>query len=293
MNLTLRQIAVFVTTAKLKGVTRAAAELSITQSAASQSLKELESILGYQVFNRIGRELWLNDHGRDILPKAVKMLDLQEQLQNANVGQLVGELAVAASVTIGCYILPQILADFTHRYPLVKPKLYISNSAKVIERLNQGQAHVGFIEAPMLHDVLTISAWRDDHLSVFCASDYPLAKQTKLTASNIAKQRWILREAGSGTRSVFISAIQQQNIMLTKSIDLAREEAIKQMVKAKMGVGVLSHLSIAQEVEFGLFKTLTTPLNLHRQLSIVQAPPYVDHHLVNCFVDFIRASNQS
>jgi len=277
-----------VTTARLNRITQAAEELCLTQSAASQSLKELENILGYQVFNRIGRKLLLNDAGRAILVKAINMLELQKQLQQPIITELQGELKVAASVTIGSYLMPKLLANFVKKHPKIEPKLCISNSADVMTRLSAGQAHIGLIEAPVTHHSLIISRWRRDQLAVFCACDHPLAAKKNLTIKAMSEQRWILREQGSGTRSVFVSAMQQQGGNINNSMDLSRQEAIKQAVKANLGLGVLSLLSIEQELSLGLFKEITTPLNLNRQFSIVQSVYYQQNRLVQTFKEFLQ-----
>lgn len=295
MNITLKQLSVFTTTARLNGITKAAQTLSMTQSAASQSLKELENILGHPLFTRYGRKLVINDHGQALLSKATQMLALQSQIQKPLNTELHGELKVAASVTIGSYVMPQLLAKFIAQHPKVEPKLSISNSEKVTDKLMAGQAHIGLIESPISHQFLHISPWREDKLAIFCASDHELAKQKKLSLEEMAQQRWILREHGSGTRTVFVNAIQQQGAVINHSMDLARQEAIKQAVIANLGLGVLSLLTIQQELSLGIFKILATPLNLNRQLSIIQSEHYSYDPLVNAFYAFLQenAINQS
>ena len=293
MNITLKQLSIFTTTARLSGITKAAEALSMTQSAASQSLKELENILGYPLFTRYGRRLVINEHGQALLSKATQMLALQAQIQQPTTVELQGELKVAASVTIGSYVMPQLLAAFIAKHPKVEPKLAISNSEQVTDKLMAGQAHIGLIEAPLSHQSLKISPWRVDQLTVFCASDYALASQGELTLTHMSEQRWILREYGSGTRTVFVNAMQQQGGIISHSMDLARQEAIKQAVKANLGLGVLSLLSIQQELTLGIFKVLTTPLNLNRQLSIIQSEHYRYDPLVNAFYDFLQEGKHS
>ena len=288
MNITLKQLTVFTTTARLNGITKAALALSMTQSAASQSLKELENILGHPLFTRYGRKLLINDHGQALLSKATQMLALQAQIQQPTSTELHGELKVAASDTIGSYVMPQLLAKFISIHPHVEPKLIISNSEQVTDRLMAGQVHIGLIEAPISHQTLHLTPWRSDQLAIFCASEHVLAKQTKLTIKEMSKQRWILREHGSGTRTVFVNAMQQQGGIINHSMDLARQEAIKQAVKANLGLGVLSLLSIQQELSLGVFKKLTTPLNLNRQLSIIQSEYYCYDPLVNAFYAFLQ-----
>lgn len=288
MNVTLRQLAIFAATARLSRITLAAEELCMTQSAASQSIKELESILGYTIFDRLGRKLQINENGNAILSKATKMLELQQELQQPASTNIQVQLKVAASVTISSYLMPKILADFVQQYPKVEPDLCIGNSEEVIDRLMAGKAHIGLIEAPILHEHLSISPWRTDKLAVFCAANHPIANQAKISIKSMSKQRWILREPGSGTRSVFVSAMQQQGGFIESSMGLARQEAIKQSVKANLGLGVLSLLSIRQEIRLGVFKQLETPLNLNRQFSIVESEHYQHNQIVTSFRDFLR-----
>jgi len=288
MNITLKQLSVFTTTARLNGITKAAQALYMTQSAASQSLKELENILGHPLFTRYGRKLVINDHGQALLSKATQMLALQAQIQQPTNTELKGELKVAASVTIGSYVMPQLLAEFVSIHPQVEPKLAISNSEQVTKQLMAGQAHIGLIEAPISHQSLHLSPWRNDQLAIFCANDHQLAVQDKLNLEEMSQQRWILREHGSGTRTVFVTAMQQRGGVINHSMDLARQEAIKQAVKANLGVGVLSLLSIQQELALGIFKVLKTPLNLNRQLSIIQSEHYCYDPLVNAFNAFLQ-----
>jgi DNA-binding transcriptional LysR family regulator len=288
MNITLKQLSVFTTTARLNGITKAANALSMTQSAASQSLKELENILGHPLFTRYGRKLVINDHGQVLLGKATQMLALQAQIQHPSITELQGELKVVASVTIGSYVMPQLLAKFIALHPKVEPKLVINNSEQVIDKLMTGQAHIGLIEAPISHQSLSISPWRTDQLAIFCASDHVLAKQKNISVETMSQQRWILREHGSGTRTVFVNAMQQQAGVIKHSMDLARQEAIKQAVKANLGLGVLSLLSIQQELSLGVFNILATPLNLNRQLSIIQSEHYSYDPLVNAFYAFLQ-----
>jgi len=87
--------------------------------------------------------------------------------------------------------------------------------------------------------------------------------------------------------------MQQQGLIVSHSMDLARQEAIKQAVKANLGIGVLSHLSISQEVELGLFKLLKTPLNLNRKFSIVQSKHYTNSQLASAFHEFLVNSEKA
>ncbi|WP_439886395.1 LysR family transcriptional regulator [Pseudomonas sp. MBLB4123] len=290
MNVNIRQLKIFEATARLGRLTLAAADQSISQSAASQALKELQGTLGYPLFNRVGRELVITQAGRQVLPQICQILQLVEGLRSPDPSALTGTLRVTASVTIACYLLPRLLAEFGRRHPAVEPALTIANTSEVLAQLERGQAHVGLIEGPALHQQLQIRPWREDHLEVFCPPEHPLARSGRMDISQIAEQRWVLREPGSGTRAIFDAAVQQLGARLKLALELNRQEAIKQSVKAGLGVGCLSRLAIAEEVAAGELVILQTPMNLRRRLSLVTQPRELSSALGQAFGDFLGAA---
>lgn len=275
MNISLRQLRLLESTYRLGRLTDAAEEQAISQSAASQSLRELERSLGYPLFNRVGRSLEVSDAGRRILPRIRKILSLVDTLEDPHENKIAGDFHVAASVTVGCYLLPQLFAEFCRSYPQVVPKISIGNSRQVVDQLEKGRAQLGIIEGPTQHTDLNIHHWRQDKLSIFCSGKHPLADAGKIEPDALGKQRWVVREPGSGTRTVFDTAMQAAQVTPDIALELPRQEAIKQSVLAGLGVGCLSALSIADEVAQGQFVELHTPLPLTRSLSWL--PPRGGH----------------
>ena len=293
MSLNLRQLKLFEATARLGRLTHAADEQAISQSAASQAIKELESHLGYPLFQRVGRELNMTPAAHDVLPRVIQIIELTDSLKAPEAKSLSGILRIAASVTIANYLLPELVAEFLADHPLVTPDIAIANTYGVIEAVERGQAHLGLIEGPALHRQLTITHWRDDALQVFCAPDHPLASQGRIDADEVATQRWILREDGSGTRLIFDAAVQQIKQQVKVAFALNRQEAIKRSVRAGLGIGCLSRLSIAEEVERGELVVIETPLELSRRLSIVAQPSASTNPLVETFEAFIQRSSSN
>lgn len=287
MNITLRQMRIFEATARLGRLTLAAEEQAVSQSAASQAVKEFERALGYRVLDRVGRELALSDAGQQILPRIRQILTLTECLVRPDSQRVAGPLRVAASVTIASYLLPPLLAEFAERYPEAEPKLDIHNTEAVLSRLEKGQAHLGMIEGPALHPTLDIVPWRVDELALFCVAGHPLASRGRLTAEQLQHQKWIVRETGSGTRAVFDAAMQSAGVKPRIALELTRQEAIKQSVRAGLGVGCLSALSIVDEVESGRLVRLDSPLNLTRRFSWVCSPENRERALVQAFLELL------
>ncbi|AMX03344.1 LysR family transcriptional regulator [Microbulbifer thermotolerans] len=288
MNLNLRQLRLLEATCRLGRLTEAADEQAISQSAASQAIRELERTLGYSLFHRVGRNLEPSDATQRILPRVREILSLVDTLEDPCGDQVRGDFHVAASVTIGCYLLPHLLAAFCRRHPQVEPRVTIGNSEAVIELLEKGRARLGIIEGPAGHTALEVHSWRKDTLSVFCAADHPLAGSGRIERKDLGQQRWIVREPGSGTRSVFDAAMRAARITPTIAFSLPRQEAIKQSVLAGLGVGCLSALSIADEVAAGQFVELATPLQLERELSWLVPPGRRRDTTLNAFLSLLE-----
>ena len=168
--LTLRQLGVFVAVARA-GSTRAAADrVARSQSAASSALAELEATLGVKLFDRVGRRLTLNAQGRALLPRAVNLLE-----QAAEIGQLFGAadqgaLRVAASFTVGEYLLPPLIAGWKRAHPGTRLRLDIANTRAVLDAVAALEVDVGFIEGARTHPDLDVAHWRDDELVVVAAA---------------------------------------------------------------------------------------------------------------------------
>lgn len=282
MSLSIRQLKVFEATARLERLTLAADEQALSQSAASQSLKELEQSLGYALFTRLGRELQITDRGEDLLPKVRQVISLLTEIEKPQTAKLEGTLRVAASVTIACYLLPQLTAQFISSHPDVKPEILIGNTGSVIAKLEKGQAQVGLIEGPASPAKLKVAPWLEDDLALFCHPTNPLAKSGFITLEELPKLNWILRESGSGTRNVFDQSVQKAGGKINSVLAMNRQEAIKQSVKADLGIGCLSRLSIREDVESGRLVELSSELDLSRRFSIVT--PELSSPLVEAFI---------
>ncbi len=269
MTISIRKLQLFEATARLGKLTKAANELALSQSAASQALKELEKSLGYPLFERVGRDLVITENGLKALPKVRQISGILDSLRLANLNPMSGILKIVASATIATYLLPKLLANFIKIYPDVLPEIHIGNTQMVVDYLDNGQANIGLIEGPALHPNLQITAWKKDSLKIFCQPEHPLSEGGEITFEQLELHPWVLRENGSGTRAIFDSAIEQVGTKIKSAIILTRQSAIKESVKAGLGLGCLSQLSIAEELINGQLVSLQSPLNLSRRFSLV------------------------
>ncbi|KGJ91715.1 LysR family transcriptional regulator [Colwellia psychrerythraea] len=291
MSISIKRLQLFEATARLGKLTKAADELALSQSAASQALKELEQSLGYPLFERVGRDLLITENGVKALPKVRQIADLLDSLKLANLNTMSGVLRIVASATIATYLLPKLIAKFVKIYPEVAPEIHIGNTQMVIDHLDKGKASIGLIEGPTVHRHLQITPWQADKLQVFCPPNHPLATKAVISLEQLQQQTWILREHGSGTRAIFDAAIEQVGAQINLGIELTRQSAIKESVKAGLGLGCLSQLSIAEELNNGGLVALKSPLNLSRRFSLVTNKEYQHNLLTQTFIDFLLKMN--
>ncbi len=293
MSVSIKKLQLFEATARLGKLTKAADEIALSQSAASQALKELEESLGYSLFERVGRELLITENGQKALPKVRQISDILDSLQSKNLDNMSGALRIVASGTIATYLLPKLLAEFIALYPQVKPEIHIGNTQMVIDFLDKGKANIGLIEGPASHQHLQITSWQEDKLEVFCSSNHQLAKAGKINFKQLCSQPLVLREQGSGTRAIFDAAIEQVGAQINLAMELSRQSAIKESVKAGLGLGCLSQLTIAEELKNGSLVTLNSPLNLSRRFSLVTNKESHHNVLTQKFIRFLTNKNGS
>ena len=275
MRLTLRQLEVFAAIARCESVSRAAEELSLSQSAASASLAELERAFDVQLFDRAGKRLRLNDLGRTVLGKANEMLDRAQEFEAAlHSRDMPGELKVGATLTIGNYLGVAIVGEYLRSHPGSRVALSIENTAEVIARVAAFQLDLGLVEGRCQDPNIETIPWGDDALVVFAAPDHPLARKLvqkrRITPADLASADWILREPGSGTRDTFERAADGVLREVRVKLELSQAEAIKHAVASGMGIGCISRLALRDDFRLGRLVPLKTPfLDMRRNFSIL------------------------
>jgi DNA-binding transcriptional LysR family regulator len=269
LRLSLRQLEVFVATARC-GSTRAAADLvARSQSAASAALAELEGVLGQPLFDRVGRRLVLNENGRALLPRAHALLDQAMQLERLFGSGHDAPLRVAASLSIGEYLLPELLARWKLAHPLGPVELMIGNTREVVAAVAAFDVDFGFIEGPQTHPQLVARPWLSDELVIVAAPQHPLAGRTA-SLRQLREAPWALREPGSGTREAAERWLVERVGPLRVEFEFGSPEAIKRLVAAGAALGCLARQVVAHELAQGTLVEVVTALpRATRRLMIV------------------------
>ena len=176
MRITLRQLQIFIAVCKSGSTSAAADVVSLSQSATSAALNELESLLGVALFDRIGKKLALNENGRQILPPAMQALDVAHSIQdqfNLNGEHAISTLHIGASTTIGNYLLPNLLSQYSKK-DLIRPKIEIANTSRISAAVANFEIDFGLIEGPCHEDDLLVEKWLEDELIIVSSTNLSL-----------------------------------------------------------------------------------------------------------------------
>ncbi|MEI7949076.1 MAG: LysR family transcriptional regulator [Gammaproteobacteria bacterium] len=271
MRYTLRQLEVFLATARQQNLSKGALSLAISQSAASDALKELEHQFDLKLFDRIGKRLQLNDNGRLLLPKAEELLNRALELEQSLAHQHgPGTLKVGATLSIGNHLCIPLIELYRREYPQSKINLEIGNTESISAKVASFELDIGLIEGDINDPHLEIISWRDDDLVIFASPDHPLANKKLLGATDLVKANWILRENGSGTRQTFNRVMHELLPRLNVVLEIQQPEAIIQAVKSGMGLGCLSQLSLHEHLKRGeLVKLAARALVFRRKFYLI------------------------
>ncbi|MGV7092568.1 DNA-binding transcriptional regulator YeiE [Siccibacter turicensis] len=284
MHITLRQLDVFAEVLKSGSTTQASQMLALSQSAVSAALADLEGQLGAQLFDRVGKRLVVNEHGRLLYPRVVALLE-----QAAEIEQLFrddnGAIRVYASSTIGNYILPEIIARYRRDFPELPLELSVGNSQDVINAVADFRVDIGLIEGPCHTADIVTEPWFEDELVVFAAPGSAILQQP-VTLETLSTAQWILRERGSGTREIVDYLLLSHLPQFRLGMELGNSEAIKHAVRHGLGISCLSRRVIAEQLESGSLVEVPVPLpRLVRRLYRIR---HRQKHLSNALMRFLR-----
>ncbi|MCW1432763.1 DNA-binding transcriptional regulator YeiE [Citrobacter freundii] len=288
MHITLRQLEVFAEVLKSGSTTQASVMLALSQSAVSAALTDLEGQLDVQLFDRVGKRLVVNEHGRLLYPRALALLE-----QTTEIEQLFrkdnGAIRVYASSTIGNYILPAMIARYRQDFPDLPLELSVGNSQDVINAVLDFRVDIGLIEGPCHSTEIISEPWLEDELVVFAAPSSPLTKGP-VTLEQLAASPWILRERGSGTRELVDYLLLSHLPRFQMAMELGNSEAIKHAVRHGLGISCLSRRVIAEQLQAGTLSEVTVPLpRLVRTLWRVH---HRQKHISNAITRFLYYSDQ-
>ncbi|PJG60782.1 LysR substrate-binding domain-containing protein [Aeromonas cavernicola] len=290
MKLTLQQLKVFAAIARNGNLGLAANELCLSKGAVSQALQELERQLATPLFDRIHPRLQLNSEGRLLQPAAEEILTRMQDIENLfrPEAEPSSQLKLGASQTIGNYLLPTLLASSKQQLGL-PPKVTITNTHLLCHALAQFELDLALIEGENHHPDLINEPWLEDEMLVVAQPGHRLANAAPFTLAHLGGERWVLREAQSGSREQFERQLQPTLPSWTLGLELNTLEAVMLAVEQGLGLTFISRLAVSDRLQAGRLVALPLTKRYPRQLSLIWHRQKYHSATLRRFLAFCRA----
>lgn len=266
------QLLTFASVADAGNISRAAEQLHLSQPAVSGQLRMLQEWFGEPLYRRSGHGVVLTAAGERLAEQARQMRQVYRQAQAVREswrGLETGALRLGASTTPASYLLPGLVADFRRMFPAVSLHLSDGNTREIVERLPA--LDLAFIEGDVpvgLPTDTAIHAWRQDEVVAIVRADHALAGKGAVSLPDVAAWPLVMREPGSGVRRLVERAFTDAGLAPSVGLELAGVEGVKQAVRAGLGVGFVSIMSMRHE-DGALASLRLLPRGLTRTLSIL------------------------
>jgi DNA-binding transcriptional LysR family regulator len=293
----LRQLEVFARVVELRSFSRAAEALHLTQSTVSEHVRLLEEEVGARLFDRLGRETLPTRAGELLFGYAQRMLALRvEAVQGLQqfLGQIAGTLTVGASTIPGEYVLPPLIGAFREKFPRVSIALQISDTRGIVEAVLDGRVELGMVGARPDQRVLQAVELMPDELVVVVPPAHAWVGRKEVTVADLASEPLIVREPGSGSREAVEKALETAGLRLDGLrviAEIGSTSAIKQAVKAGMGVSLMSRRAVDDEARSGLLGCVKIKdLAVTRHFYVVTHSNRSRSPLCQAFLDFLLAT---
>lgn len=294
----IHHLKVFASVFKNKSFSRASEELHLTQPTISDHVKSLEDELNCRLFDRLGRTIIPTKEADILYSHTVEIIEKTDNLKEA-IGRfkkkLTGELVVGASTIPGTYLMPSIMSAFKKKYPFISFQIIISDSKDIVGKVLKHELIMGIVGAKLGDEQINYMPFVEDELIVVSSPSF--IRDQKMKLADLIKYPMVLREEGSGTRKETEKILENKEFSLD-NIKLAgifgSTDAIKQAVKAGLGVSILSRLSVTDELRYKILKEIKlTDIQMKRKFYIVTHKKRTLPFLHNSFVEFLKTSRKA
>lgn len=289
------QLATFVQVAKLKSFSKAGQKVFRSQSAVSAQIRQLEQAYHTKLLDRSAKSVELTPSGQVLFDYAERLLRLRDESVQivADRGNVVqGPIAFGANEATCLYLLPDILAEFQRRYPLVHISIYRNFSHKILQRLEEGSLDLGIVTLPLKSPNLKMHVINRDRLRFMVSSRNPLAQRSHVTLDEIAAAPLIFPKTGY-TRQVHDKLFRPHRSRLRVAMELPSIGMIKTFVAADVGISIISESFARDQVKTGEVKLLNVEgVDLWRELALVYRRDRSLPRAVQALITMIRENRK-
>ncbi len=250
MNYTLHQLRIFIKVCELQSITKASEALFLTQPAVSLQLKKLQDEFEIPLTEVIGRKLYVTDFGKQIRDLGLEILDKLDMIETATdeyKGILTGSIKIASAST-GKYVIPYFLSGFMQQHQGVSISIDVTNKTRVVENLQENSIDFAMVSVIPQNLALSGIPLMKNELNLVAATRY-FRLPKRMLRKNLNAHTLIFREHGSATRDAMINYLNKNNISIKRSIQLTSNEAVKQAVRAGLGLSIMPLIGIRSELK--------------------------------------------
>lgn len=293
----LKQLEAFVCVAEERSFSAAAKKLYLTQPTVSAHINSLEKELGVRLFVRTTKDVELSREGEQLYDNARRMLQLEKNILRdftQKDSKVSNKIIVGASTVPGQYILPKILSLFSRTYPGNQLELKETDSMEVVRMVQDGLVEVGFTGTAGSDPTCVFEPFYSDRLVIITPNidRYRQYGETGFPMEQFYKERWIVREEGSGTRKEAERHLRDMGVDLSRLevvATISNQETIRKSVEADMGVSIISGAAVADYVERGsLLQFSIGEQDVYRKLYMVWSKNHKPHKAARLFIRFVR-----
>jgi len=293
-----RQLEIFIKIVELKSFSKAAEAVYITQPTVSAHMQSLENALGLRLLDRLGREVAPTMAGKVLFRHAKRLMAVMDEAKqdiNRLKGKTAGRVVVGGSTIPGEYILPKRIGMFGRAYPGISVSLLIGDTSSIAEKVLLGECELGAIGSKVEDSRLKHLEFIQDELVLIAAPGYALPASGNIRAKDIASSPFVIRERGSGSRMAmerWLAEIGVNPAKLNIVAEMGSTEAVKQAVKAGLGISIVSSLALEEDL---CHKTLRSiPFQgkkLLRKFYLVSCPKRSMSPICQAFLKFLMGED--
>ena len=296
----LHRLEVFCKVYEMKSFSRGARACLLSQPTVSEHIRYLETFLDVQLFDRLGRQVVPTRAGEILYGYARRMLNLrQEATRTLELyrGKMSGELELGGSTIPGQYILPSLIGKFKQSFADIKIKLVIADTMRITNMVLEGSLELGVVGARIKNSKLEYHRLFDDELVLAISASHRWAKRMSINLDELVDAPFIMREQGSGTRMMMLRILEKAGFdpqRLNVVAEMGSTDAIRQAIKAEVGVSILSRRAIADDLNLQqLLKIPIGDFHFTRHFYLVTNKKRSRSPLGQAFVDFLLENRDS
>ena len=296
----MRKLEAFCKVVEFKSFTRAAKEMLLSQPTISEHIRYLEEELGQKLLERQGREISLSPVGAVLYEYARNILRIKDEAIQAvqqYSGRLVGNVTIGCSTIPGTYIVPPLVGLFHKQHTAIKTTLRIGSSRIIAEEVLGGKLEFGVVGARWNETGLIWSRFSSDELTAIVHPDHPWAAKREVSLAELLQEPFVLRERESGTRKVIAQILTKNGFReqdLQSVAEIGSTAAVKEAVKAGIGVAILSKRAAVDEIQCGRLASVAIQGQpLKRPFYLIQRKQREISPVASVFLEFLKEKEAS